>query len=387
MDFDVIVSGAGLTGSATALALHQKGFRVALIKASDPATSEGRFGHDLRTLAISPVNVNWFKTLDFEDSIFRYPVERMQVWEHDGSGLVTFDAHTVGLTSLASIFEHSPLIEACRTKIQKDVEVFDHTQIVELDSTNKSVQLSKGLSISCKLLCIAEGPNSRTREIAGSAWESQELGHSALVTLARTEHGHRNTAWQKFGDGILAFLPFEGNLVSVIWSMDDARCQQLLSFKDDEFAKLLTETSERVCGKIVEIDERKAFSLKQSLASTFCPKSWVVVIGDAAHTLHPLSGQGVNLGLEDARTLVNYLGNESMGFFNPASLTRFAHKRRLKARQMLFAMAFFLNAWSWKRPGFRWVRNVGIRAFNRVGFIKHQVMREAVGFGALGSLD
>ena len=387
MDFDVIVSGAGLTGTATALALHQKGLRVALIEASDPASSEGRFGHDLRTLALSPVNVNWLKALDFEDSLFCYPVERMQVWEHDGSGLVTFDAHTVGLTNLASIFEHGPLIEACRTKCQKNVEVFDHTQIVELESTNQSVQLSNGRAISCKLLCIAEGPNSRTREIAGSAWESQELGHSALVTLARTEHGHRNTAWQKFGDGILAFLPFDGNLVSVIWSQDNARCQHLLSLQDDEFARLLTETSERVCGKIVEIDERRTFSLKQSLANTFCPKSWVVVIGDAAHTLHPLSGQGVNLGLEDARTLAKNLGNGTMELFNPGSLTRFAHKRRLKARKMILAMAFFLNTWSWKRPGSRWVRNVGIRAFNRMDFIKQQVMREAVGFGALGSLD
>lgn len=387
MDFDVVVSGAGLTGTATALALHQAGFQVGLIEASDPATSKGRFGYDLRTLALSPVNVNWLNTLEIEDTLFHYPVEQMQVWEHNGSGFVTFDANTVGLTSLASIFEHEPLIEACRTKSQQDVEVFDNTHIVAINRTHKSVQLADGREMNCKLLCIAEGSNSRTREIAGSDWESQELGQSALVTLAQTEYGHRNTAWQKFGDGILAFLPFKDDLVSVIWSLEDARCQHLLSLEDNEIASLLSETSERVCGEIVEVDERKSFTLKQSLATTFYPQSWIVVIGDAAHTLHPLSGQGVNLGLEDARALVKNLGNRTKENFNSASLARFAQKRRLKARTMILAMMFFLNTWSWKRPGSRWIRNAGIRAFNKVDFFKHQAMREAVGLGALGSLD
>lgn len=387
MDFDVVVSGAGLTGTATALALHQKGFRVALIEATEPARQKGRLGFDLRTLALSPANVDWLNTLDIDDSVSGCPVDCMQVWEHDGSGFVTFEATAIGLANLASIFEHGPLIEACRSKSQRDIELFENTQIVELDSAHKTVRLSNGHEMSCDLLCIAEGPNSRTRKMAGSAWESQKLGQSALVTLARTEQGHRNTAWQKFGDGILAFLPFEGDLVSVIWSLDDARCQHLLSLEDHEFARTLTQTSERVCGEIVEIDERKSFPLRQSLATTFCPQSWIAVIGDAAHTLHPLSGQGVNLGLEDARALVDTVGNPESPDMNSASLTRFAQKRRLKARTMVLAMTFFLNTWSWDRPGTRWIRNMGVRAFNRMDFVKHQVMREAVGIGALGTID
>ena len=387
MDFDVVVSGAGLTGLATALAMYQKGFRVALIEAFEPDGSVGRFGHDLRTLALSPANSKWLDSLEVTNSLPRYPVERMQVWEHDGSGRVTFDAHSVGLSNLASIHAHGPLVKACKTACERKVEIFNSTHIVTIDCVRKSMELSDGQQISCKLLCIAEGPNSRTRELAGSKCEYQVLEQSALVTLARTKDGHNNTAWQKFGDGILAFLPLEEDLVSVIWSLDNARCQHLLSMKDEEFSSLLTLNSERVCGEIVEVDVRKSFPLNQSLANTFSPKSWIAVIGDAAHTLHPLSGQGVNLGLEDAQDLVKTIGNDAMPNFSSASLTRFAQRRRLKARMMIIAMVFFLNSWSWNRPDSRWVRNVGMRAFNKVDFIKHQVMREAMGFGALGSLD
>lgn len=387
MDFDVVVSGAGLTGLATALAMCQKGFRVALIEAFEPDGSVGRFGHDLRTLALSPANSNWLDSLEVSNSLPRYPVERMQVWEHDGSGRVTFDAHSVGLSNLASIHAHGPLVEACRTICQRKVEIFDSTHIVAIDCVRKSMELSDGQQISSKLLCIAEGQNSRTRELAGSKCETQVLDQSALVTLARTRDGHTSTAWQKFGDGILALLPYEDDLVSVIWSLDNVRCEHLLSMKDEEFSRLLTLSSERVCGEIVEVDVRKSFPLNQSLANTFSPKSWIAVIGDAAHTLHPLSGQGVNLGLEDARDLVKTIGIDAMPNFNSASLTRFAQRRRLKARMMIIAMVFFLNSWSWKRPDSRWIRNVGVRAFNKMDFIKRQVMREAIGFGALGSLD
>ena len=387
MDFDDVVSGAGLTGAATALAMHQKGFRVALIEASEPKNSKGKFGYDLRTLALSPANLNWLDSLDVDDSLPRYPVECMQVWERDGSGRVSFDANSLGVSNLATIHAHGPLVDACRTKVQRDVEAFNSTHIVAINNTRKSMELSNGQEINCKLLCIAEGPNSRTREIAGSKCETQVLDQSAVVTLARTSDGHRNTAWQKFGDGILAFLPFEDDLVSVIWSLENARCQHLLSLDDGEFARLLTQTSERVCGEIVEVDVRKSFPLSQSLAVTFNPKPWITVIGDAAHTLHPLSGQGVNLGLEDARSLIKTIGNDVVPNFSSASLVRFAQKRRLKARMMIIAMVFFLNSWSWKRPDSRWIRNAGIRAFNKMDFFKHQVMREAVGLGALGSLD
>lgn len=387
MDFDVVVSGSGLTGTATALALHNQGLRVALIEASEPKSSKGQFGHDLRTLALSPANLNWLKSLNIGDGLPSHPVERMHIWEHDGSGHVTFDSSAVGLQSLATVFEHTPLIETCRATCQRHLELLESTRIESIDNTERSLRLSNEREISCRLLCIAEGPNSNTRGLAGSICTSKFLGQSALVTLAKTSNGHGNTAWQKFGDGILAFLPFKDNLVSVIWSMNTVRCEQLIAMERSKFERLLARTSERVCGEVVEVDERKSFPLHQTLANTFSPKPWIAILGDAAHTLHPLSGQGVNLGLEDARSLIKCLEIQTKSGFDTVSLAQFAQQRRWKARMMIHAMSFFLNTWSWDRPEFRWFRNIGVRTFNRMDFLKHQVMREAIGYGPLGTLD
>lgn len=387
MDFDVIVSGAGLTGTSTALALSNQGFQVALIEASDPPKLQGRLGFDLRTLALSPANSEWLESLGFDDFPQGYPIERMQVWERCGSGCVTFDAQSVGIPSLAAIFEHSSLISTCRSKCQREVEMLESTHIVAIENGKRLLKLSNEQEMSCNLLCIAEGPNSNTRKIAGGTITTQNLGQSALVTLAKTSEGHRNTAWQKFDDGILAFLPYANDLVSVIWSLENSRCEHLMSLDESDFARILTQVSERVCGEIVEVDERKSFPLSQSLANTFNPQPWIAVIGDSAHTLHPLSGQGVNLGLEDARAFVQTLLHEKTKHFSTTSLTKFAQHRRLKARMMIHVMSFFLRTWSLQRPSARWIRNVGIRTFDKLEFIKHQVVREAIGFGPLGRFD
>ena len=387
MDPDVVVSGAGVIGAATALALHSQGYRVLLIEASSPNATTGRLGYDLRTLALTPANVDWLAKLGVPESHLRQEIKKMHVWEQVGSGSVSFDPQRVGLNALGWIFEHHPLLEVLRTLCQQELTLKENSRIVAIDNLHRTLSLSDGEEIKCRFLCIAEGQNSQTRSLAGANINSDRLGHSALVTVARTENGHRATAWQKFGQGILALLPLpDGECVSIIWSLTDDLCNELMTLEESNFCNRLEKESESVCGKIVEVDERKTFPLSQAVVNTFNPQPWIAIVGDAAHTIHPLAGQGVNLGLEDARALVHLTETSDFRQVGYPELANFARMRKLRALTMIQLMSFLLNTWSWNDPITRWIRNVGIRSFNRTPILKHQAIREAMGLGPLGRL-
>lgn len=385
MDFDVVVSGAGAIGTATALAFQLQGYRVLVVEASGPKTTIGQLGFDLRTLALTPANATWLGTLGVPESMFSQGIERMYVWEKDGSGYMSFDPHLVGSPVLGWIVEHGTLLEKLRALCIQRATLLENSQIVALDGLHQSLTLNDGKQIKCHLLCIAEGQNSKSRELAGATLRKDDLGQSAIVTVARTANHHNGTAWQKFDDGVLALLPLaDKHCVSVIWSVSEEKCNRILALGTKDFCGLLDEASEQVCGNVVEIDERVSFPLSQSIANTFNPQPWIALIGDSAHTIHPLAGQGINIGLEDARSLAAICSKSGHELFENAELSRFAHTRKLKALTMMQLMTFFLHTWSWNTPTARWMRNVGIRFFNGTKPLKHQLMREAMGLGPLG---
>ncbi len=385
MDFDVAVSGAGAIGMATALAFHIQGYRVLVIEASGPSSSIGRLGFDLRTLALTPANANWLNSLGVSQHVFSKGIEHMQVWERDGGGYMSFDPQSVGAPVLGWIAEHHHLIEELRALVLERATLVENLQIVAIDKLQKTLKLSNEKEIKCRLLCISEGQDSQSRELAGASCHKDDLGQSAVVTVARIEQGHGGTAWQKFGDGVLALLPLSNEqFVSVIWSVSEETCKKLLGLDGNDFCNRLEEASERVCGKVLEVDERISFPLTQSIANTFNPQPWIALIGDSAHTIHPLAGQGINIGLEDARSLAATCSKVDLRQSRQIELSRFAHKRKLKAFAMMQMMAFFLHTWSWTTPTARWLRNVGVRAINRTEPLKNQLMREAMGLGPLG---
>ncbi|MCY4142302.1 MAG: FAD-dependent monooxygenase [Gammaproteobacteria bacterium] len=385
MDFDVAVSGAGVVGMATALAFQLQGYRVLVIEASGPSSSIGKLGFDLRTLALTPSNSKWLTSLALPESVFNRGIERMHVWERDGTGYMSFDPRSVGSPVLGWIVEHHLLHEALRALVLERATLVENLRIVAIDGLQRTLKLSDSSEINCRLLCIAEGPNSQSRELAGASCHMDDLGQSAVVTVARMEEGHSGTAWQKFGDGVLALLPLSNEqFVSVIWSVSEKACRNLLAMEGIDFCNRLEEACERVCGKVLEVDERISFPLTQSIANTFNPQPWIALIGDSAHTIHPLAGQGINIGLEDARSLAATCSKVDIRESRQLELSRFAHRRKLKALAMMQLMALFLQTWSWTTPTARWMRNVGVRVFNRTSPLKNQLMREAMGFGPLG---
>lgn len=388
-DVDIVISGGGVIGTAMALACTRLQYRTLLL--DQPATQHttGRLGFDLRTLALSPQSVSWMDALHDNEQLPRQRVERMHIWEKLGTSFIDFSSQDVGCDSLAWIFEHSTVATAIRKECAKHLENVESEAITNVDENHNSITLTNGKSVSCKLLVIAEGANSRTRGMVDTPWITQNLGQRAIVTVIETERIHNNTAWQRFGNGVLAFLPLsKPRTHAIVWSVPNPLFKELVTFDDDQFKARLTSESDHVCGTVLEVDKRLSFPLNQGLAQTFLPRPWILILGDAAHTIHPLAGQGMNLGIEDVRSLESVLRtNNSAQAFSPVRLKNLAERRRAKAVIMQQLMSVFDNTWRWRDPLSHWLRNFGVRTFSRISVVKKQVIREAMGFGPISKVN
>ena len=388
-DVDIVISGGGAIGTAMALVCERLQYRWLLLDQPAKQHSIGRLGFDLRTLALSPQSVTWLDELHENEQFPRQRVDRMHVWEQLGTSTIDFLREEVGSDSLAWIAEHSKVVAALQKKCETYVGNIETEAITHIDAAQQYLTLTNGKTVSCKLLIIAEGANSRTRELAGTRWVSQSLGQRAIVTVIETELTHNNTAWQRFGTGILAFLPLTNPRThAVVWSVSNPLFEELASLDDDQFKARMTLASDRICGAVLEVDQRLSFPLNHGLADTFLPKPWIFILGDSAHTIHPLAGQGMNLGIEDVRGLESVLrASANSKAISPTQLHTLAQRRRAKAIIMQQLMSLFDSTWRWKNPLSHWLRNIGVRTFSHIPTIKKQIIREAMGFGPMTKVN
>jgi len=247
----------------------------------------------------------------------------------------------------------------------------DQHQIIALDT---------GEQLRSKIVIGADGPASQIRELAGISVSREDYGQRGLVAVVKTEHGHKNTAWQRFlSGGPLALLPLNNNYSSIVWSLPSDQSSRYLKLSDAEFCRLLTVASECRLGTITEVGKRAAFPLVGSQASSYISDR-VVLIGDAAHTIHPLAGQGVNLGIKDAVVLASILLPLSTGDWGSRRQLR-RYERARKGENLLvmksmegFKLLFVHNAQVVKSA-----RNTGLNLFNSLPIVKRQIMRGAMG--------
>ena len=384
-DVDIVISGGGVIGTALALACKRLQYRTLLLAPPSTLQTKGRLGFDLRTIALSPQSVSWLDALHGAAELPRQRVDRMYIWEHQGTSSIDFHCEEVGSDSLAWIFEHAVVATSLRTTSENQLGSIESATIVAVDANRKCITLSNGTTVSCELLVVAEGPNSRTRSLFGTRWVSQNLRQHAIATVITTEQAHNGTAWQRFGSGILAFLPLtDPHTHAVVWSVPNSLFLELVELNDDQFKERIASTSGHICGRVLEVDRRLSFPLTHALAHSFQPKPWTFILGDAAHTIHPLAGQGMNLGLEDARALESILQSGKPGLpISTVQLRTVAERRRAKAIIMQQIMALFDSTWRWNDPVSHWLRNFGVRTFTRVPAVKKQVIREAMGFGPM----
>jgi 2-octaprenylphenol hydroxylase len=384
--YDIVVTGAGLVGASAALSLARKGFRVVVIESStiEFAETDSKGPFDLRVLAISPQSQKTLEQLDVWQSLDPNRLcfyEQMHIWHEHGNANLAFDCVGLARDKLGVIVENRLLQQALHRACHlHGVEWSMPDQIAEIkqnDDQGLHLQLKSGRSIKADLLIAADGRNSPTRTMAGIESHHGEYGQMAIVANVSTEIGHQHTAWQRFlATGPLAFLPLGNGQSSIVWSCDNALARQHMEADNNAFCQALAEAFEYKLGNVLESSQRLTFPLGWHSCEHWL-ENRVVLIGDAAHSVHPLAGQGVNLGFGDVELLSSLMTGVSSAW-NRKLLRRYERQR--KSETWIATKSFSGLKWLFaqEQKSLIGVRDLGMQFIEKNAWCKRSLMQAAI---------
>ncbi len=397
---DVLIAGGGLVGAALAVALGQhpvtRVLRIAVVEAKPFSAELHGEPFDPRVVALAEAARLQLATAGiWTDALARRacPYRRMVVRDGAGTGRIAFDSAEVRRPDLGHIVENSALLEPLHRAIGELAGTrFIYGSIVDVERRGGAgdllVRLADGAVLTAPLVVAADGANSLVRERCGFALRSWDYGHSAIVATARGDRSHDFTARQWFTDhGPLAFLPLrtaagDSRHVSIVWSQEHDEAARLMALDGDAFGRELGLAAEYSLGAIESVSRRFVFPLRQRHAVDYVQPG-VVLVGDAAHAIHPLAGQGVNLGFADVAVLVEELGRameRGLAFNHPSALERYQRRRKPANLAMMAAMEGFKRLFDPAPPWVRVLRNDGMNLLDRLAPVKNRLIRQAMGF-------
>ncbi|WP_407354225.1 UbiH/UbiF family hydroxylase [Luteimonas sp. R10] len=332
---DVVVVGGGVVGAACALALARLDLAVELVEAAaPPAWSADR--PDLRVYAFAPDNAGLLDGLDIWRGVREsraQPYRRMRVRDAGGGGELMFDADALGREVLGWIVEHGLLVDrlwAALPQAGVQVRCPARVEALEQDADGVMLRLDDGGRIAARLAIAADGADSTLRQLAGIGVAAHDYGQRGVVAYVATERSHEDTAWQRFlPGGPLAFLPCADGSSSIVWTLPAAEATSVAALDDDAFGAAVTNAFDARLGPVRPLSKRVAFPLRRQLAEREVDGR-VLVLGDAAHVVHPLAGQGVNLGLRDVAALRDTVAEAQRrdgDWTAPQRLQRWARRR------------------------------------------------------------
>ena len=384
MNFDVVIIGGGLVGASLAAALRSSGLSLALVESQLPP--EPASGWDGRIYAISPGSRSFLEQSGVWSRLDPgriAPVEVMRVFGDTGAEL-EFSAYQMGVAELACILENRALQHALWQKLQQQENLTllqpASCAALRFDDKAAELELKDGRTLTSKLVVGADGRDSWVRDQAGIKAAPVDYRQYGVVANFNCELPHRGIAYQWFQpDGILALLPLPGNRVSMVWSVGPEKSAGLLALAHDELCSQVAAASQHKLGKLMIITPPAAFPLRMLTLQHIVARR-LALIGDAAHNIHPLAGQGVNTGFRDARQLAQLLlergaqndcGDENL-------LRRYERKRKEDIYSMqatTYGLKYLFNN---DAPLLRTLRNLGLSATNRLTPLKKMLMQHAL---------
>lgn len=388
MAYDLVIVGAGLVGLSLAAILGRRGFRIAVVEAREAQTDWPPGSVDLRVYAISRASGKLFAEAGAWPAIVPHACaySDMHVWDAGGSGDIHFDSAELGEPSLGHIIESRVIEKALLDVIATlpEVDLYCPVAIAALFEAGGSqcVELDDGRELSASLLVGADGRQSRVREYAGIHALASDYGQKALVAVVETERGHDHTAWQRFlPTGPLAFLPLQDGRCSIVWSATSGEAERLLGLDEESFCKALGEAFDYRLGRVLGCGERVLFPLSRQHAEHTVARQ-IALLGDAAHVIHPLAGQGVNLGLKDVRELAEVLSEARRLQRDIGSLPvlrRYERARKGDNMATMLAMDGFKHLFGSRIGPLRLLRNAGLNIVDAATPVKNAIMRSAMG--------
>ena len=383
-NFDIVIVGGGMVGQAFALSMvkrHQSNLSIAIIEPNNP-NPEVKENFHTRVSAITPTSETFLKDIGVWDLIQRkYAFTDTKVWDENSHGALDFSIADGDLTHLGHIIENDCIQLAMYTALADTTVEFISAKLDDINKTQQGycLHLDDKQQLQCSLLIGADGARSRVRDLAGIEFSENDYQQKAVVCNIRSNKGFENTTWQRFlSESIIALLPLSKNEASIVWSAEKHLADELLALSPEAFAKRLSAGVEVRFGEFEILSEIQAFPLIERSAKDYVKEN-LALIGDAAHNIHPLAGQGVNLGFSDVVELSRQLHTNNKLLGGYLVLRKYARARRLDNELMAKTMSGLNWIYKENNEPLRWLRGFGMNLINDNSTFKSFFQKHASG--------